>query len=91
MPISTSQQPIVAQILSLDDVSREYPGFSRSRLYRLSSQGRLEILKIGSRSVIRRGDIERLLDDAPRLHPRPVTKLANVTCADCSIDEGDEP
>jgi hypothetical protein len=62
--------PIVSQIIPLDDVCREYPGFSRSRLYKLSSEGKLEILKIGSRSMIRRADIEAFIAAAPRLHPR---------------------
>ena len=76
MAFRIPSQPIVSQILPLDDVCREYPGFSRSRLYRLSSEGRLEILKIGVRSMVRRADIEAFIDAAPRLHPR--TAAANT-------------
>jgi excisionase family DNA binding protein len=76
VPFRISSQPIVSLILPLDDVCREYPGFSRSRLYRLSSEGRIEILKIGNRSMIRRADIEAFIEAAPRLHPRRVEAAA---------------
>lgn len=76
MPFRIPSQPIVSRILPLDDVCREYPGFSRSRLYRLSSEGRLEILKIGNRSMIRRADIEAFIEAAPRLHPRQAEAAA---------------
>ena len=69
-PHKIEAAPVVAPVLSVGDVRREYPGFSRSRLYKLSSEGLIEILKIGNRSVVRRRDIEQLLDAAPRLHPR---------------------
>jgi hypothetical protein len=61
-----------APVLQVDHVQWEYPGFSRSQLYKLSARGEIEILKVGKRAVVRRCDIERLLDDAPRLHPRTV-------------------
>jgi hypothetical protein len=60
-----------APVLRIDYVQWEYPGLSRSQLYKLSARGEIEILKIGKRAVVRRSDIERLLDTAPRLHPRP--------------------
>lgn len=76
-PRKIEAAPVVAPVLPVGDVRREYPGFSRSRLYKLSSEGLIEIMKIGTRSVVRRRDIERLVDDAPRLHPRPsVTETA---------------
>jgi len=68
--------PVVVPVLPVADVHREYPGFSRSRLYAPSAAGHIEILKVGSRSVIRRADIERLIDNAPRLHPHVPTDAA---------------
>jgi hypothetical protein len=59
-----------APVLPIDRVQFEYPGLSRSQLYKLSARGEIDILKIGKRAVVRRSDIERLLDKAPRLHPR---------------------
>jgi hypothetical protein len=59
-----------APVLQVDHVQWEYPGLSRSQLYKMSALGEIEILKIGKRAVVRRSDIEALLDAAPRLHPR---------------------
>lgn len=59
-----------APVLQIDHVQWEYPGLSRSQLYKLSARGEIAILKVGKRAVVRRSDIERLLDAAPRLHPR---------------------
>jgi hypothetical protein len=58
----------VPEYMRLDAVLKHYP-FSRSDLYRRSAAGELEILKLGSRSVIRRSELERLLRNLPRLHP----------------------
>ena len=61
--------------LRIETAVREYP-FSRASLYRLSAQGRIEILKLGSRSILRRADLERLLDTLPRLHPTEAADAA---------------
>jgi hypothetical protein len=66
----------LAPVLAVDHVQWEYPGLSRSRLYQLSAKGEIEILKLGKRAVVRRSEIERLLNAAPRLHPRPTDAVA---------------
>jgi hypothetical protein len=68
-PTPTDATPALPAWLRIETAVREYP-FSRASLYRLSAQGRIEILKLGSRSIIRRADLERLLEGLPRLHPR---------------------
>jgi hypothetical protein len=75
-PRRVDAPPLPAPVLAVDHVQWEYPGLSRSRLYQLSARGEIEILKVGKRAVVRRSDIERLLDDAPRLHPRPTEAVA---------------
>jgi hypothetical protein len=65
-----------APVLAIDHVQWEYPGLSRNQLYKLSARGEIEILKVGKRAVVRRSDIERLLDAAPRLHPRQAAAAA---------------
>jgi hypothetical protein len=66
----------LAPVLAVDSVQFEYPGLSRSTLYQLSARGEVEILKLGKRAVVRRSEIERLLNEAPRLHPRPAADAA---------------
>ena len=63
------------QWMHLEAVCREYP-LSRAKLFRLSAEGRLPIFKLGRRSVLRRSDVERLLEALPRLHP--VAEPANA-------------
>lgn len=64
--------PAAQEWLRLEAAVREYP-FSRASLYRLSALGHIEILKLGSRSIVRRTDLDRLLGNLPRLHPRSAT------------------
>ena len=71
-----------SSVLPVDRVQFEYPGLSRSHLYKLSALGKIEILKIGRRAVVRRSDIERLIDNAPRLHPPPVEEAQATTARD---------
>jgi hypothetical protein len=63
--------------MHLETVCREYP-LSRAKLFRLSAEGRLPIFKLGRRSVLRRSDVERLLETLPRLHPRSGTEPIEV-------------
>lgn len=41
-----------------------YAGLSRSTIYRLMQRGELQTLKIGSRRLVRRADIDALLESA---------------------------
>jgi hypothetical protein len=67
-PLTISDGPPVPEWMHLEAVCREYP-LSRAKLYRLSEQRRITIRKLGRRSVLRRSDVERLLETLPHLHP----------------------
>ena len=41
-------------------------GIGRSKLYELVAEGRLTIVKIGGRSVVRRTELQRLIDEGPK-------------------------
>ena len=42
-------------------------GVSRATLYRQAARGRIPILKLGSRSLVRLSDLQRLVDELPTL------------------------
>ncbi len=42
-------------------------GVSRATFYRQAAQGRIPILKLGTRSLVRLSDLQRLVDELPTL------------------------
>ena len=55
-------------VLSIRDVGAEL-GISKMTVYRLLQTGQLQRLKIGSRSLIRRVELDRFLDAADTTYP----------------------
>ncbi len=61
-----------AALLPLDAACRALGGISRSTLYELARAGRIELLKLGSRSFVPRASVDRLIAEmAPAELARP--------------------
>lgn len=45
----------------------KWSGLGRTKIYELASEGRLEMVKVGTRSLVLTASLERLLSDAPKL------------------------
>jgi len=71
-PQPESADALKPEWLFMDRATKEYP-FSRSTLYRLSAIGRVTIRKLGDRNILHRSELERLLEDLPRLPPTNAT------------------
>ncbi len=48
----------------------KWSGLGRTTLYELASEGRLEMVKVGTRSLVLTASLERLIADAPKLHAK---------------------
>jgi hypothetical protein len=70
-PAAGAPEGLMPEFLRINEATRLFP-FSRSDLYRRSQLGEITILKLGSRRVVRRADLEALVAGLPRLHPRSV-------------------
>ena len=71
-PASGALEGLMPEFLRINEATRLYP-FSRSDLYRRSQLGQLTILRLGSRRVVRRTELEALVAALPRLHPHAPT------------------
>ena len=67
-PAAGAPEGLMPKFLRINEATRLYP-FSRSDLYRRSQLGQLTILRLGSRRVVRRTELEALVAALPRLHP----------------------
>ena len=71
-PAAGAPEGLMPKFLRINEATRLYP-FSRSDLYRRSQLGQLTILRLGSRRVVRRTELEALVAALPRLHPHAPT------------------
>jgi hypothetical protein len=71
-PTSGAPEGLMPEFLRINEATRLYP-FSRSDLYRRSRLGQLTILRLGSRRVVRRTELEALVAALPHLHPHAST------------------
>ena len=72
-----SPQPEMAEILPLRGAERRrLLPFSPSWLYQKAALGEVELLKVGGRTFIRRSEIERIVQDAPRVGGRQSRETA---------------
>jgi hypothetical protein len=74
-PASNATDGLAPEFLRINEAVRLFP-FSRSDLYRRSQLGEITILRLGSRRVIRRAELEALVAALPRLHPQPTADAA---------------
>ena len=79
MSAATMTSSVGRPMLSIRDVVSEL-GVSRSTVYRLFDGGRLAYIKIESRTLVRRVDLERIIDDAvaaspSSAHPNPTNNV----------------
>jgi hypothetical protein len=74
-PATGAAEGLAPEFLRINEAVRLFP-FSRSDLYRRSLLGEITILKLGSRRVIRRAELEALVATLPRLHPQPAADAA---------------
>jgi hypothetical protein len=74
-PASDATEGLAPEFLRINEAVRLFP-FSRSDLYRRSQLGEITILKLGSRRVVRRTELEALVAELPRLHPHPASAAA---------------
>jgi hypothetical protein len=68
-PVSAVPEGLMPEFLRINEATRLFP-FSRSDLYRRSQLGEITVLKLGSRRVVRRAELEALVATLPQLHPR---------------------
>src|SRR4051812_38732656 len=61
-----SLRPLAVRI----DVATRMTGLSRSDLYRRARDGELPLLKVGSGTLVRIADLERVIDNLPRAPAR---------------------
>jgi hypothetical protein len=74
-PAAGAPEGLMPEFLRINEATRLFP-FSRSDLYRRSQLGEITILKLGSRRVVRRAELEALVAALPQLHPRTAAEAA---------------
>lgn len=61
--MSGAQQPPLPRMAYRVSEAAQVLAISRSRFYELVAQGRIRTLKEGARTLVRRSELERYLDD----------------------------
>ena len=59
-------KPVRARRLTSIEHAAQDLGLSRATIYRLHAQGQLPFVKIGSRTLVDIGDIDRMIDGAKK-------------------------
>ena len=65
---------VVENLLSVEEAARRLGGISKWTLHAWLSQGRLQRTKVGSRTMIRESELQRVIEDGGK-SPAPRRKL----------------
>lgn len=64
-PVSKSLRPVINEPMAYRvDAAVQVLGLSRSTLYKLAKQGRIELIRVAGRTLVRKSEVERLIADA---------------------------
>ena len=75
------------ELLSVDEAARRLGGLSKYTIHAWLSSGKLRRTKVGSRTMIRESELQRVIEDGGnatsrrQLYPAPVKRPNNVVAA----------
>jgi excisionase family DNA binding protein len=76
VPISQAEQTTRRNAYTLEGACEQLGNIGRSTIYGLIAQGRLEAVKLGSRTLITDASIATLLASLPRVKSKPGSRRA---------------
>ncbi len=67
MTITLTKIDVRPHAMTIADAVK-WSGLGRTKIYQLIGEGRVEAVKVGTRTLVTTASLERLLSNAPKLH-----------------------